>query len=713
MRSDPQLEFEFESEWEAESEFEREGEEEAFLRTLSALGQRAARSPALRSVGLAAARSALGGLRAVDGHACPVCRARRAGQSGSAREWEWEGEFEDEFQISPIRRVYPDALMEHLAHAATEAESEEEAEAFIGALIPLAARLLPRVAPAIMRMTPGLVRGVAGITRTLRQNPTTRPLVRAVPTIVRRTVSSIDRQSRSGRPVTAQQAVRLLARQTAQTLGSPRQCAQALQRSRVLDRRYHAGVAPRRYRAAAGRRGIPMVVTLAGPAPTTESRDAVAARWETSGGEGRPALRPPAAPPSIATPWLRAQAINTARHAEALRPFQRAEFGTGAAAPSDGHVAAANRLIRALLDELLRANPRVGVAVTSAIADPRTSRLQQVVRHKEMAHDRVRAVEQVWNFYFELFGQCKSRFGDWLLSCDRIALDCYQQAFLGLGMARSIPAPPPFSYMRTGFSPATFRRGIPMRRLGRQLNSFPLVQLPYHRLVNPWTLGAVLHEVSHNLQNDLGLAQAVPRRIARALVEAGFGAQVAAIWTRWNRELFADVSGLLLGGPAVVGSLLDVIGRSPRATLHYLSRGPHPTPYLRAFISFELLRRMGFTREAAEYERLWRRIYPDPRAGNIPASMLDSFSRACALVVDLVCYRPFPSLGNIPLSQVIRFGQKEQRLIEEAAGRFASGDDPGVIPERFLIGASRIALDGRMAPPGQIVERFYRELARR
>ncbi len=254
MRSDPQLEyeFEFESEWEAESEFEGEGEDEAFLRALSAIGQRVARSPALRGVGLAAARSALGGLRAVDGHACPVCRARarRAGQSGAAREWEWEGEFEDEFQISPIRRVYPDALMEHLAHAATEAESEEEAEAFIGALIPLAARLLPRVAPAIMRMTPGLVRGVAGITRTLRQNPTTRPLVRAVPTIVRRTVSSIDRQSRSGRPVTAQQAVRLLARQTAQTLGNPRQCAQALQRSRVLDRRYHAGVAPRRPAAA-------------------------------------------------------------------------------------------------------------------------------------------------------------------------------------------------------------------------------------------------------------------------------------------------------------------------------------------------------------------------------------------------------------------------------------------------------------------------------
>ena len=128
----------------------------------------------------------------------------------------------------------------------------------------------------------------------------------------------------------------------------------------------------------------------------------------------------------------------------------------------------------------------------------------------------VRAIERIWDFYFELFGQRQSQFADWLLSCDRIALDCYQDVYMGLGIAKSIPAPPPFSYMRTGFSPATFRRGIPLRRLGQQINPFPLIQLPYHRLVNPWTLGAVLHEVSHNLHNELGLARVIPRNIAAA-----------------------------------------------------------------------------------------------------------------------------------------------------------------------------------------------------
>ena len=412
-------------------------------------------------------------------------------------------------------------------------------------------------------------------------------------------------------------------------------------------------------------------------------------------------------------PLLRAQAINVNRHAAALRPFKQGEFGTGASAPTEGHVRAVNELIKMLRGDLLRMTRRVTDTVEQSITDPSTVNLQRVVTNKERAHNWVRRIERVWDFYFELFGQRQSQFADWLVSCDRIALDCYQHTFLGLGVAKSIPAPPPFSYMRTGFSPATFRRGIPLRRLGQQLNPFPLIQLPYHRLVNPWTLGAILHEVSHNLQNEVGLARAVPRAIARRLLQHGFPSSVAAIWTRWNRETFADLSGLLLGGPAVVASLIDVIGRSPATVTGYSPRGPHPTPYIRLFISTELLRRMGFPEEASNYERAWRRVYPNPRVGAIPPVALNTCRDAVKVVVDTICYQPYQELGDKRLSEVMRFGQKEQQMVEEAARRLASGNDPGVVPERFLIGASRFALDNRLARPGVITENFYRELARR
>jgi hypothetical protein len=427
-----------------------------------------------------------------------------------------------------------------------------------------------------------------------------------------------------------------------------------------------------------------------------------------------PAATPGNGVPPVLPPWLRAQSLNVTRHAAALRPFRRAEFGTGPTAPTESHIRAANDLINALRRGLLKMTGRMTDAADRAVREPTTPNLHRMTRHKEVAHTWVQGVERIWDFYFELFGQRQAQpYGTWLLSCDRIALDCYQVAYMGLGAARSIPAPPPFSYMRTGFSPATYRRGIPLTRLGKQINPFPLVQLPYHRLVNPWTLGAVLHEVSHNLQSDLGLNRVVPRNIARRLLGHRCGRLVAAVWTRWNRELFADLSGLLLGGPAVVGSLLDIVGRGPETVVSYSPHGVHPTPYLRALLSLELLGRMGFVREAGQYRRMWHRMYPNPRGGTLPPKLLETAPSAMALVVDTVCFQPYAELGDKSLSQVIRFGAKEQTMTEEAARRLAAGNDPGIIPERFLIGAARFALDHRLARPGVLMANFYQELARR
>jgi hypothetical protein len=441
---------------------------------------------------------------------------------------------------------------------------------------------------------------------------------------------------------------------------------------------------------------------------TSDQAPATATAVPRRGTTSRPLVSRP-----ILAPWLRAQAINVTRHAAALRPFKRSEFGNSAAAPTEGHIQAVNALMGSLRSGLLDLTKRVTTTASEATTSPTSERLSEVMVRKDVAHKWVQGIEKIWDFYFELFGQRQSDYGEWLLSCDRIALDCYQVAYTNLGAARPIPAPPPFCYMRTGFAPATFRRGIPLTRLGRQLNPFPLVQLPYHRLVNPWTLGAMLHETSHNLQSDLGLSRDIPRRIGRRLLAEGVPQAVAKVWMRWNREMFADMSALLLGGPEIVGSLMDVVGRAPRAVLAYSPRVPHPTPYLRTLISVELLRRIGFPLHAERYRRVWTRIYPDPSAGNIPRAMIDTFPTACALAVDEMCFKPYPTLGGKNLAQVLRFGVKEQQMIEEAAGRLAAGVDPGVVPERFLIGAARFAIDNKLARPGTIAENFYKELARR
>jgi hypothetical protein len=219
-------------------------------RRLATRGRPAPRAPRPAVIGAAAGRAAMGGLRLAHGGAtrCPIC--------GSVhRESELEAEFEQ--MVNPVRRIYPDAMMAHIGHAATEAESEAEAEAFIGALVPVAARLIPRVAPVVMRAAPQLVRALSGVTRTLRRSPTTRPLVRAIPEVMRRTVAGVADQVARGRPVTPQSAVRILARNTSRVLGDPQAAVRAYRRTQALDRRYHLATCPH-VRAGARPRPAPM-----------------------------------------------------------------------------------------------------------------------------------------------------------------------------------------------------------------------------------------------------------------------------------------------------------------------------------------------------------------------------------------------------------------------------------------------------------------------
>lgn len=96
----------------------------------------------------------------------------------------------------------------------------------------------------------------------------------------------------------------------------------------------------------------------------------------------RAGVRPPA---PVLRPWLRAQSVNVTRHAAALRPFKREEFGTGNAAPSERHIQAVNTLMTSLRRGLLDLSKRVSEAVKTADAEPVTARLSEVVRRKDKA----------------------------------------------------------------------------------------------------------------------------------------------------------------------------------------------------------------------------------------------------------------------------------------------------------------------------------------
>jgi hypothetical protein len=211
-------------------------------------------------------------------------------------EGEWEGEYEDEAEgmANPLRRVYPDAMMEHLGHAAAEAETEAEAEAFIGALVPLAAGLARSAAPHVARSTPQLVRGLSTVARTLRRNPATRPLVRVLPTIASRTTRSLARRVAHGRPITPRQAVRTLAGQTAAVLSNPHTRRQVVRRARALDRNYHRATRTGQWWTGPVPRGSATAVRALAPAGYRPQRGYPAPPLGAGGPgvTGRPVRRP-------------------------------------------------------------------------------------------------------------------------------------------------------------------------------------------------------------------------------------------------------------------------------------------------------------------------------------------------------------------------------------------------------------------------------------
>src|SRR3954452_9873771 len=84
------------------------------------------------------------------------------------RELEAEFEFESEGFSNPARRVYSDAeMMAQLAFQAENAETEQEAEAFLGALAPLAFQAAKWALPKIVKHGPQLIRGAINLGRRL------------------------------------------------------------------------------------------------------------------------------------------------------------------------------------------------------------------------------------------------------------------------------------------------------------------------------------------------------------------------------------------------------------------------------------------------------------------------------------------------------------------------------------------------------------------
>lgn len=367
-------------------------------------------------------------------------------------------------------------------------------------------------------------------------------------------------------------------------------------------------------------------------------------------------------------------------------------------APAEAHFAAANRRLAQIDEDVRRHLAALSRTSLSRELDSPALLAQAALVEREV--DRAR---RAFGLFFDVFSQRGSRFGPALAACDAIAADCFAV------VRQSLPGllPPvlvkPLTYLEYNFSPATFRRGVLLGRLLGERNPFPLVRVPYERIESPWGMGVLLHEVAHNLQADLGIWNETENAVRARVLRVSGDTWLTRIWARLHKEIFADAVALLLGGPASARTMKDFLAYPPRRVLSFRPLSSHPMPYLRVFLLAEMLRRMGFTAEAARTEEIWRALYdrfvPGARA---PHRLLETAPRLIPHVIDEVVFQPRRGLAQHAVVDAIPFRASDERAIQAAGVGIAGGRLPRGFPPRFAPSAARWALERRVAAPEAI-----------
>jgi hypothetical protein len=378
-------------------------------------------------------------------------------------------------------------------------------------------------------------------------------------------------------------------------------------------------------------------------------------------------------------------------------------------APSDAHFAAANarlaeidRQVRGQLERLAEALRRPGV------------RYEGILRSAALVEREIDRARRSFGLFFDVFSQRGSAFAPALAACDAIAADCFQAVRRAAPGLLGGPLLKPITYLEHSFSPATYRRGVMLRRLLGERNPFPLLRVPYERIGSPWGMGVLLHEVGHSLQSDLSVWQETQQAVQRRVWQMTHNSWLTRIWTRWHKEIFADLAAILLAGPAAAGSMKDFLAYPASRVLSFRPLSVHPVPYLRVFIQAEMLRRMGFPDEGGRMQRVWSRLYTSHLpAARVPPSLVATAPRLIRHVVDEVAYQPRRGLAQRALADVIPFRPADEQAIRSAAASIARGALPADLPPRFAVSASRYALERRLAAPARIARTVLGALARR
>jgi hypothetical protein len=318
----------------------------------------------------------------------------------------------------------------------------------------------------------------------------------------------------------------------------------------------------------------------------------------------------------------------------------------------------------------------------------------------ELVRNVIRS-QKVWDFFRDKLDlRFSPTFKDVLWVADTVAWDCYRPV---LDMAadlhileRAALREPPLTYLTAEFSPATWMRGSRPNDgrdylLGEARLPIPVIEVPWDHVENTWEFMSLHHEVGHDLEADLKLRLPLSQSLKGILEGAGVPAERIQQWLNWQGEIFADLVGLQLGGPAFAEGLLHLLILPAELVTKYNPQDPHPTHYPRvlmnaAYIPTLVKDNQPLVDHGKKVADNWIAIYGVQGQFN---DLVSDFP----LVFNALMDTPLPVLKANTVRQLMPYSAADDARIRNAIGFMSSGQNkPGKLRPRHCISAARLAV---------------------
>ena len=317
-------------------------------------------------------------------------------------------------------------------------------------------------------------------------------------------------------------------------------------------------------------------------------------------------------------------------------------------------------------------------------------------------------LHRIWDFFrTKLALRLNPWLRDLLAVADELAWSLYRLPCAAAVKAKTVAAEavkePPLVFLNGGASPVALPRGVaygldaspylglPLHHFAEVLKALPIpvIGIPWFQVSHLPDALLIGHEVGHHVQDDLGLGPQLDALLAGAQLPSA----ETATWLPWRDEMVADLFGTLTLGPAFAGALDDFLatdaGRIAAETP--ATSGSYPTVYLRLWLCFAALERLGFEAQAAGLRADWRQRHPTHQLGPLEQDV--------PAVVETLLLSPLAGLGESSLRDI----KAEQRPLRFTAGHQARAEEvasdllqpypykPGTKEVRTLPAGARLA----------------------